>query len=98
MEKNEVIEALKKTKEISNKRNFSQSIDLIINLKGMDLKKQENQLDLFVSLHHLRARKTSVCALIGPELQDQAKEIFNELVLADDFVRYKDKKESKKLA
>jgi len=97
MEKNEVIEALKRAKD-SQKRNFSQSIDLIINLKGIDLKKQENQLDLFVSLHHPRARKTSICALVGPELQDQAKEIFNESVLADDFVRYKDKKESKKLA
>ena len=97
MEKNEVIEALKRAKD-SQKRNFSQSIDLIINLKGIDLKKQENQLDLFVSLHHPRARKTSICALVGPELQDQAKEIFNESVLADDFTRYKDKKESKKLA
>src|SRR3989344_1785736 len=97
MEKNEVIEALKRAKD-SQKRNFSQSIDLIINLKGIDLKKQENQLDLFVSLHHPRARKTSICALVGPELQDQAKEIFNESVLADDFVKFKDKKEIKKLA
>ena len=39
MEKNEVIEALKRAKD-SQKRNFSQSIDLIINLKGIDLKKQ----------------------------------------------------------
>ena len=98
MEKNEVIEALKRIKEISNKRNFNQSIDLIINLKGLDLKKQEQQLDLFSTLHFDRGKKVSVCGLMGPELQTQAKELFDEVILADDFVKFKDKKEIKKLA
>ena len=98
MEKNEVIQALKRAKETSQKRNFKQSIDLIINLRGLDLKKQENQLDLFVSLHYGRGKQVSVCGLIGPELEKQAKEILNEFILSDDFVKYKDKKEIKKLA
>lgn len=98
MEKNQVIEALKHVKQNSKKRNFNQSIDLIINLKGLNLKKQDNQLDLFVSLHHNRGKKVNVCALVGPELEAQAKEVFNELVLVDDFQKYKDKKEIKKLA
>lgn len=98
MDKNEVIETLKRVKETSPKRNFKQSIDLIINLKGLVLKKQENQLDLFVPLHYSSGKKISICALIGPELESQAKDTFDEFILADDFVKYKDKKEIKKLA
>lgn len=97
MQKQEVIDAIKKVKENSQKRNFNQSIDLIINLKGLDFKKADNQIDLFVSLHFAR-KNISICALIGPELEKQAKETFNEVILADDFVKYKDKKEIKKLA
>ena len=80
MEKNELIDALKRAKETSQKRNFNQSIDLIINLRGLDFKKQENQLDLFVNLHYGRGKKVSVCSLIGPELEPQSKEILNELL------------------
>ena len=98
MEKNEVIETLKRVKETSTKRNFKQSVDLIINLKGLALNKQENQLDLFVPLHYSSGKKISICALIGPELESQAKDTFDEFILADDFVKYKDKKEIKKLA
>ena len=57
MEKQDILNALKKAKEISQKRNFKQSVDLIINFKGLDLKKPDkraidkenkiNQLSLF---------------------------------------------------
>ena len=41
MDKNQVTQTLKQVKENSQKRNFSQSYDLIVNLRDIDLKKPE---------------------------------------------------------
>ena len=98
MEKEELQSALAKAKDISEKRNFKQSFDLIINLTGLDPKKPEHQVDVFVTLPHSRGKKAKICALVGPELESQAKEIFDFVILSDNFDRFKDKKEVKKIA
>lgn len=99
MEKKDVLEALKRVKEQGPKRNFNQSIDLIIALRGLDLKKPEHQLDLFISLRYGRRRKVKVCALVGPELMEQAKKVCDHAISVDDFdVVAKDKKGLKKVA
>ena len=85
MEKEELQAALAKAKDISDKRNFKQSFDLIINLKGLDPKKPEHQVDLFITLPHSRGKKAKVCALVGLELAEQAKSIFDSVILADNF-------------
>ncbi len=98
MDKEQIQEALTKAKDSSNKRNFKQSYDLIINLKGLDAKKQEHQIDIFITMPHLRGKKVKVCALVGPELESQAKGVCDSLISLDNFDRYKDKKELKKIA
>ncbi len=98
MEKEELQSALTRAKDISDKRNFKQSFDLIVNFKGLDLKKPEHQVDLFITLPHSRGKKVKVCALVGPELYEQAKKIIDSVILSDNFTIYKDKKEIKKLA
>ena len=98
MDKEQIQSAIAKAKDTSPKRNFKQSFDLIINLKGLDLKKPEHQVDTFVTLPYLRGKKIKVCALVGAELAEQAKNVCDFTVLSDDFERYKDKKEIKKLA
>ena len=99
MDKNEILETLQTVKNTSPKRNFKQSYDLIITFKGLDLKKTENQVDLFIQLPHPRGRKIKVCALVGPELKDPAKESCDFVVPSDEFDKYiKDKKITKKLA
>src|SRR3989338_4334941 len=98
MEKQELQSALQKAKDISEKRNFRQSFDIIINLKGLDLKKQEHQIDLFITLPHPRGKKAKVCAFVGAELMEQAKSVCDFAVPSDNFEKYKEKKEIKKLA
>ena len=98
MEKQELQSALAKAKDISDKRNFKQSFDLIINLKGLDPKKPEHNMDLFITLPHSRGKKVKVCALVGAELAEQAKSVCDSLIMSDNFEKYKDKKEVKKLA
>ena len=97
MDKNQVTQTLKKAKENSPKRNFTQSIDLIINLKDIDLKKTEQSVNLFHTLHYPKGKKVKICALVGPELLSQAKEVCDFAVSVDEFPKYQ-KKEAKKLA
>lgn len=98
MEKKAVLQAIKKLKE-EKKRNFKQSFDLIVNLKELDLKKAENQVDFYVPLHYSRGKKVKICCFAGPELMDEAKKTCDTVVSAEDFEAYsKDKKKVKKLA
>src|SRR3989338_2716570 len=98
MEKEELQSALQKARDISEKRNFKQSFDLIINLKGLDMKKQDNQIDTFINLPHPRGKKARLCALVGAELQEQAKSVCDSVILSDNFEKYKDKRELKRTA
>jgi len=98
MDKQSLANTLKHLRENSPKRNFKQSIDLIINLKDLDLKKPDHQINMFVTLHYDVGRKVSVCALVGPELEKNAKECCDEVILAENFDKFKTKKESKILA
>ena len=98
MDKEQTQSALAKAKDISEKRNFKQTFDLIINLKGIDLKKPEHQIDVFVTLPHSRGKKIKVCALVGAELEEHAKSICDSVILSDNFDKYKDKKDIRKIA
>ena len=97
MDKTQVLDALKQLKSNSPKRNFKQRVDLIIPLKGLDMKKTDNQINSFTTLHYTSGKKTKVCALVGPELLSQAKEICDEAISIDDLPKY-DKNAIKKLA
>ncbi len=98
MDQKKVLSALKEAREQSKKRNFKQRIDLIFNLKGLDLKKVEHQVDIFVPLTHETGKKTKICALIGPELLEEAKANCDFFILVDDFGKYAEKKKARKLA
>lgn len=87
MEKKDIIQAIQNLREFSKKRNFKQSVDLIINLKGLDVKKQGNSIDIFTILPHARKKKIRVCALVGQELAQSAK-IFDKVVSQDEFNKY----------
>jgi large subunit ribosomal protein L1 len=99
MDKDQFEATLKQVRKISPKRKFSQSVDLIINLKGINLKKPEEQIDLFVTLHYPRGKKVKVCALVGPELAEQAKKVCDHTIRASDFDKIgADKKALRKLS
>ncbi|MFT4304669.1 MAG: 50S ribosomal protein L1 [Candidatus Woesearchaeota archaeon] len=99
MDKKKIIEALKKAKEDSKKRNFIQSLDLIINLKDINLKNPEEHVDLFTKLPHNKGKKVKICALVGPELKEEAKKVCDLTIDTDEFPKYQgNKKELKQLA
>lgn len=96
MDKNLLLETIKKVKE-SSKKNFTQKIDLIINLKNINLKKPEENVDLFVALPHPPGKKIKICALVGKDLINEAS-VFDKVVKKEDFQNYQDKKSLKILA
>ena len=95
MNKEEVKKALEELKK-QPKRKFSQSYDLIINLKNLVIK--SNPLDFFVTLHFPKGKEVKVAAFVGQQLIDQAKEHCNLAITEADFEKYNDPKEIKKLA
>ncbi len=50
MNEKDFVDALKQMRDSSRERKFEQSIELIVNLKGIDFKKSQNQIDEKVSL------------------------------------------------
>ncbi|MBI5392984.1 50S ribosomal protein L1 [Candidatus Woesearchaeota archaeon] len=99
MEKELIIQALKDIRKDQAKRNFKQSVDLIINLQSLDLKKPEHQVEFFVNLQNGKGKLNKICALVGPELKDEAAKVFDKTIEADQFDKYAaDKKAQKKLS
>lgn len=90
-----MLELIKEVKE-SKKRNFTQSIDLSISLKNIDLKRPENRFNEKLELPHKVGEK-KIC-VIGSSLKDKAKNADLFLSSKDIEKYYGDKKMAKKLA
>ncbi|MFZ8800920.1 MAG: hypothetical protein ACO2ON_01935 [Candidatus Nanopusillus sp.] len=79
------IQTIQSLIEKSKKRRFKQTVELIINLKKeYGLNKSENRFTEYIELPKGRGKKIKIAAIVGPELEKSAKEIF-------DFVLVKDK-------
>jgi large subunit ribosomal protein L1 len=92
-----LVEAIKQARE-SSKRKFKQSFDLVINLKDLDMKRPEHQVDFFIALPHGKGKKNKIAGLIGPEMIDEAKANLDFFVLQDDFDKWTAKAKARKLA
>ena len=96
MDQKKVIEAIQQVRS-AEKRKFTQSIDVILNLKEININKEEGKLDEFVILPSGRARPAKVCAFVGPELKDQAQKFCDSFVLSDDFGKWDEPRKLRKL-
>jgi len=98
MEKTTIKKAVQELLKEKGKKKFNQSIDLIVNLRELDLKKPESQIEEFIVLPHGRAKPAKIGAFVGVELKDQAEKFCNEVVVSDNFDKLKEKREIQKLA
>jgi len=98
MNKKQLQQALTSAKEKAKKRNFKQGVEIVVNLRGLNLKNQEQRIDVFTMLPHETGKKVKVGCFSAPELSDQAKANCDEVVMHTDFKKYGDKKAVKKLA
>ncbi|MEK6950919.1 MAG: 50S ribosomal protein L1 [Nanoarchaeota archaeon] len=95
MDKNDVKTGLDELKQ-QPKRNFSQSYDLVINLKNLDIK--TNPLDFFVTLPHPRGKNIKIAAFVDQELAESAGKFCDLAIREQEFSQYSPKKIAKKLA
>lgn len=100
MNKQEILEAVKKAKEDSKPRNFTQSIDVVINIKDLDVKKPENRIDEEVYLPKGRGKNVRIAFIAEGELALQAKNAGADLVVTKSELEElgKNRKEAKKMA
>lgn len=97
METQEAIQKIKEAKQESKQRNFTQSVDFVINLKNLDFKKPEEQVDFYVQIPHTHGKPVKVCGLMGPESIDEAEKVFDRAIAQSDFEKLT-KNEIKNLA
>ena len=57
MDQKTILTAIEKARKESPKRGFNQTIDFILNLKGIDLKNPAQKVDIFMPLPHPRSKK-----------------------------------------
>ncbi|MCQ2972694.1 MAG: 50S ribosomal protein L1 [archaeon] len=96
----EILDAVKEAKEQSKPRNFTESVDIIINVRDLDVKKPENRFSEEVVLPKGRGKQVKLGVIADGELIVQAKESGVALVInkADLEELGKDRKQAKKVA
>ncbi len=98
--KQEILEAVKKAKEEAKPRNFTQSVDVVITIKDLDVRKPENRIDEEVFLPNGRGKPVKIAFIADGELALLAKNAGADLVInkAELEEMGKDRKEAKKMA
>lgn len=98
--KQEILEAVKKAKEESKPRNFTQSVDVVITIKDLDVKKPENRIDEEVLLPNGRGKDVKIAFIADGELALLAKNAGADMVINKGELEEmgKDRKGAKKIA
>ncbi len=99
IDRKSILKAVNETKKSSEKRGFSQTINLILTLKDINLKIPENRINELVELSHPPKPKVTVAVFAGGDLALRAEKAGANVVLGrEDIERFvNDKKSVKKL-
>ena len=99
LDKRKIVEAIKKAKQSSKKRNFVQSIELAVNLKDIDLKKPENRLNTEITLPNETGKEPKICVIATGDLAVKAKDAGVHVIDKDELNEIsRNRKNVKKLA
>lgn len=85
----EITQKVKQARELSKKRNFTQTFDLVFNLQQIDLKKPDHKVDVGVTLSSLtRPKKQTICAIVDHSMSN-AKDVFDGVIFNDELEKVK---------
>ena len=91
--------AVQKALESAQKRNFTETVELAINLKDVDLSIPKNRITDDIILPNGRGRAVKICVIGGGELALKAKDVADVVITPDELQTIADdKKQAKKLA
>ena len=97
MDKKHFAQAVQVLRQNTEKKEFVQSIDIIMNFKGLDPKREDHKVNAFIVLPFSRGKPIRTTALVGHELSTKAKAVCNEVVQVEQF-KTLEKSKIKKLA
>jgi len=100
VKKDTLTQKVTELKKSTPKRNFKQSIELLMSLKDLDLKKPESRMELSVEMPHPIEKLVKICVVASGDLAVRAKNAGADLVLEKSELEEaaKDKKAAKKIA
>ena len=81
LDEEKLLQTIKEVKGKSEKRNFTQSIELIINLRDVDAKKPENRIQELIELPHATEKGNRICVFASGEMALKAKRAGADLVV-----------------
>ncbi|MEM3626470.1 MAG: 50S ribosomal protein L1 [Candidatus Bathyarchaeia archaeon] len=76
-----ILEAVKEAKEKSKKRNFTQTVELILSLKDIDMKSSEGKIQEIIELPYFSEKQNKICVIASGELALKAKGAKADLVI-----------------
>ncbi len=91
-------EGIRKAIEYSRKRNFKQSVELIVVLKDIDPKTPEGRIRETIVLPRGRGKDLDICVVADGEMAQKARELGAKKVITSDELRNMGKKDAKKVA
>ncbi len=98
--KDEIARALGELRKNLTKRKFSQSIDLVVRLREVDLKKPENRINETIALPYPPEKALKICVIASGDLATRAKAAGADMLVSRQEIENlgKDKKAARKLA
>ncbi|MDR1954962.1 MAG: 50S ribosomal protein L1 [Candidatus Methanoplasma sp.] len=91
--------AVQKALESAKKRNFTETVELAINLKDVDLSIPKNRIQEDIILPNGRGKRIKICVIGGGELALKAKDVADLVITPDELGTIADdKKQAKKIA
>jgi len=81
IENKKIQEALKELRSESRKRNFNQSVELIINLRDVDVKAPEGRIQEIIELPRPISKNVSICVLATGDMALRARKAGADIVL-----------------
>ncbi len=85
MNKQDFLNALKNLREKNKKRNFTQTADMVIAFKNLDIKKPESHINIQVKLPHPTGKSASRKLLFAksPGFIEEVKDLFDKIITED---------------
>lgn len=98
MDKQTALKMMADLRENAKERKFTQAVELIVNLKDINLKNPDEQVEFFANVPNSMGTK-KICAVVDTDLYDEAKASVDTVIAVSELPNYaKDKKKVKKLA
>ncbi len=98
-DKQKLVEAVKEAKARAKPRNFTQTVEVAVNLKDIDLKKPENRFKLEVILPHGRGKEPKIAVIADGAVAEAAKKLGLDVISGEELEELgKNPRQARKLA